>query len=51
MRKNLLISFVTNDTQALVREIPRWSESARVLGYLDTLVRFNDLDKEAFYEQ
>jgi len=51
MRKNLLISFVTNDTQALVREIPSWSESARVLGYLDTLVRFNDLEKEVFYEQ
>ncbi len=50
-RHDLLISFISNDTHLLVKDIPRWKDSYRVLGYLDSIIRYNDIDKEAFYEQ
>ena len=49
-REDLLNSFITHDTQELIKDFPKWNDTQRVLGYLDSLVRYSDGDRVVFYE-
>ena len=49
-REGLLDAFITQDTSKLIKDISKWNDTQRVLGYLDAIIRFNADDREVFYE-
>ncbi len=49
-REALLDAFITQDSQKILKDIPRWNDTQRVLSYLDCIVRFSNSEREVFYE-